>query len=93
MKRVTREEAKRAKSNHTVKMMLDKEHPRKVVNWTRAKVARDFKRQSLRNALLIAVSGDREKAAIWRLDETAMSGQTIRLQAIPAQMSCDDVLE
>ena len=93
MKRVTKEEAKRAKSNHTVKMMLKKEHHKKVVNWTRAKVARDFKRQSLRNALLITVSGDREQAAIWRLDECEVNGQAIRLQAILARMSCDDALE
>ena len=45
IKRVTKEEAKIAKSNHTVK------------------------RHSLRNALLITVTGDREKTAMWRLDE------------------------
>ena len=56
-------------------------------------MARDFKKQSLQNALLITVSGDREKGAIWRLDECEVGGQKIRLQAIPAQMSCDDVLE
>ena len=93
LKRATKEEAKRAKNNHTVKMMLDKGHQKKVVNWTRPKVAPDFKRQSLRNALLIIVSGDREKAAIWRLDANEVGSQTICLQAIPAQMSCDDVLE
>ena len=93
VKRVTKEEAKRAKSNHTVKMLLDKEHHKKVVNWTRTKVARDFRRQSLRNALPITVSGDREKAAIWRLDESEVGSHTIRLQAIPARMSCEDVLE
>ena len=93
VKRVTKEKAKRAESNHIVKMVLNKEHHKKVVNCTRAKVARDFKRQSLRNALLITVSGDGEKAAIWRLDECEVGGQTIRLQAVPAQMSCDDVLQ
>ena len=66
---------------------------KKVVKWTRAKLARDFKRQSLRNALLINLSGDREKAAIWRLDESEVGGQMICPQAIPARMSCDDVLE
>ena len=55
----------------------------------KADVARDFNRQSLRNALLITVFGDHEKAAIWCL----VGGQTIRLHASPARMSCDDVLE
>ena len=55
VKRLTRKEAKGAKSNHTVKMMLDKEHQEKVVKWTRTKVARDFKRQSLRNGLFITI--------------------------------------
>ena len=71
-------------------MMLDKEHHKRVVNWTRAK---DFRRQSLRKALHITLSGDREIAAIWRLDEGEVGGQIICLQAIPAQMSCNDVLE
>ena len=93
IKRVTKEEAKRAKSNHTFKMMLHKDHHKNVVSWARRFVARDFKRQSLRNALLITVSGDREMKAIWSLDECDVGGQTIRLQAIPARMSCDDVLE
>ena len=84
---------RRAKSNQTVKMMLNNEHVKKVVNWTRANVARDFKRQSLRNALLINVSENQEKAAIWRLDECELGGQKIFLQAIPAQMSWDKVLE
>ena len=74
IKRVTKEEAKRAKSNHTVKMMIPKRH-------------------SLRNAPLITVTGDREKTAMWRLDECDVSGRTIRLQAIPARMSCDEILE
>ena len=43
--------------------------------------------------LFITVSGDREKTAMWRLDECDVSGQTIRLQAIPARMSCDEILE
>ena len=93
IKRVTKEETKRAKSNHTVKMMLPKEYHTSVVAWTRKNVARDVKRHSLRNALLITVSGDREKTAMWRLDECDVSGQTIRLQAIPARMSCDEILE
>ena len=93
IKRVTKEEAKRAESNHTVKMMLPKEYHTNVVAWTRKNVARDVKRHSLRNALLITVSGDREKTAMWRLDECELSGQTIRLQAIPARMSCDEILE
>ena len=53
----------------------------------------DVKRHSLRNALLITITGDRQKTAMWRLDECDVSGQTIRLQAIPAQMSCDEILE
>ena len=93
IKRVTKEESKRAKSNHTVKMMLPKEYHTNVVAWTRKNVARDVKRHSLRNALLITVSGDLEKTAMWRLDECELSGQTIRLQAIPARMSCDEFLE
>ena len=93
IKRVTKEEAKRAKSNHRVKMMLPKEYHTNVVAWTRKNVARDVKRHSLRNALLITGSGDREKTAMWRLDECELSGQTIRLQAIPARMSCDEILE
>ena len=74
IKRVTKEEAKRAKSKHTVKMMLPKEYHTNVVAWTRKNVARDVKRHSLRNALLITVSGDREKTAMWRLDECDVSG-------------------
>ena len=56
-------------------------------------MARDVKRHCLRNALLITISGDRERTAMWRLDECELSGQTIRLQAIPARMSCDEILE
>ena len=93
IKRVTKGEAKRAKSNHTLKMMLPKEYHTNVVAWTRKNVARDVKRHSLRNALLITVSGDREKTAMWRLDECDVSGQTLRLQASPARMSCDEILE
>ena len=84
IKRVTKEEAKRAKSNHTFKMMLPKEYHTNVVAWTRKNVARDVKRHSLRNALLITVSGDREQTAICA---------SIRLQAILARMSCDEILE
>ena len=93
IRRVTKEEAKRAKSNHTVKMMLPKEYHTNVVALAGRNVARDVKRHSLRNALLITVTGDREKTAMWRLDECDVSGQTIHLQAIPARMSCDEILE
>ena len=79
MRQVTKEEGKRDKSNHTLKMMLDEEHHKKVMHWTRAKVARDFKRQSLQNVLLITISGDRGKAAIWRLDQGEVDSQTIGL--------------
>ena len=93
IKRVTKEEAKRAKSNHTVKMMLPKDYHTNVVAWTRKNLARDVKRHSLRNALLITVTGDREKTAMWRLDECDMSSQTICLQAILALMSCNEIPE
>ena len=93
MKRFTKEKAKRTTSIHTVKIMLDKEHQMKMVKWTRAKVAWDLKRQSLRNSLLITVAGDREKQASFCLDATEVGGQTICLQAIPALMTCNDVLE
>ena len=91
--RVTKEEAKRAKSNHAVGMMLPKEYHTNVVAWTRKNVTRDVKRHSLRNDLLITVTGDREKTAMWRLDEYDVGGQTIRLQAIAARISCDEILE
>ena len=74
-------------------MMLKEEHHKNVVNCTGAEVPRDFKRQTLRNALLLNVSDDRIKAAIWRLVEAGEGGQTIRLQAIAARMSCNYVLE
>ena len=93
IKRVTKEEAKRAKSNHTVKRMLPEEYHTNVVAWKKKNVTRDVKRHSLRNALLITVTGDREKTAMWRLNECEVAGQTIRLQAIPARMTCDEVLE
>ena len=93
IKRVTKEEARRAKSNHTVEMMLPKEYHTNVVAWTRKIVARDVKRHSLQNALLITVTGNTEKTAMWRLDECDLSGQTICLQAIPARMSCEEILE
>ena len=74
-------------------MMLPKEYYTNVVAWTRKNVTRDVKRHSLQNALLITVTGNREKTAMWRLDECDVSGQTIRLQAIPARMSCNEILE
>ena len=92
-KRVTKEEAKRPKFNHTFKMMLPREYHPKVWAWTNKHVARDVKRRELRNALLITVTGDREKTAMLRLDECDVGGQTLRLQAIPARMTCDEVLE
>ena len=93
VKRVTKVKAKRGQNNHTVKMMLNKEHHKKAVNWTKNNMALDFKRQWLRNSLRITASGDCEKAAIWRLSECEVGSQMIHLQAIPAQMCCDDVLE
>ena len=93
MRWVTKAEAIRAKSNHTVKMMLNKEHHKKMVNWTKPNVNRDFKSQSVRNTLLITVSEEVEKAAFWRPEECESGGQTICLQAIPALKSCHDVLE
>ena len=93
IKRVTKEGAKRAKFNHTFTMMLHKEYHPNVLAWTKKHVARDVKRRELRNALLITVTGDREKTAMLRLDECDVGGQTLRLQAIPAQMTCDKVLE
>ena len=93
IKRVTKDEAKRAKFNHTFKMMPPKEYHPKVLAWTHKHVARDFKRRELRNALLIGVTGDREKTAMLRLDECDVGGQTLRLPAIPAWMTCDEVLE
>ena len=44
IKRVTKEESKRAKSNHTVKMMLPKEYHTNVVARAKKNVARDVKR-------------------------------------------------
>ena len=41
IKRVTKEEAKRAKSNHTFKLMLLRECHSNVVAWARRNVARD----------------------------------------------------
>ena len=93
IKRVTKEEANRAKFNHTFKMMLPKEYHPNVLGWTKKHVARDVKRRELRNALLITVTGNREKTALSRLDECDVGGQTLRLQAIPARMTCDEVLE
>ena len=93
IKRVTKEEAKRAKFNHTFKIMPPKEYHPKVLAWAKKHVARDVKRRELRNALLITVTGDREKAAMLRLDECDVGGQTLRLQAIPARMTCDKVFD
>ena len=93
IKRVTKEEANRAKFNHTFKMLLPKEYHPKVLAWTHKHVARDFKRREPRNALLITVTGDRENTAMLRLDECDVGGQTLRLQGIPARMTCDEVLE
>ena len=92
IKRVTKEEAKRAKFNHTFKMMLPTEYHPKVLAWTKKHVARDVKRRELRNALLITITGDCEKTAMLRLDECDVGGQTIRLQAIPVRMTWDEVL-
>ena len=69
IKRVTKEEAKRGKFNHTLKMMLPREYHLNVLAWTKKHVAWDVKRRELRNALLITVTGDREKTAMLRLDE------------------------
>ena len=93
IQRVTKEEAKRTKFNHTFKMMLPKEYHPKVLAWTHKHVAQDFKRREVRNALLLTVTGDREKTVILRLDECDVGGQTLRLQTIPARMTCDEVLE
>ena len=83
----------KALSHHTIKMMLSKELHKWLINCTTRNVARDFKNHSLRNALLITVTRDREMPLIWRLDESDVGSQTIRLQAILARISCDDVLE
>ena len=93
IKRVTKEKAKRSKFNHTFKMMLPREYHPNVLAWTKKHEARNVKRRELRNALLITVTGDREKTAMLLLDECDVGGQTLRLQAIPARMTCDEVLE
>ena len=92
-KRVTKEESKRAKFNHTFKMMLPREYHPNGLAWTKKHVVRDVKQPELRNALLITVTADGEKTAVLRLDECDVGGQTLRLQAIPARMNCDEVLE
>ena len=74
-------------------MMLPKEYHPNVLAWTKKHVARDVRRRELRNALLITVTGDRDKTAMLRLDECGVGGQTLRLQAIPARMTCEEVLE
>ena len=63
-----------------------------MLAWTNKHVARDVKRRELRNALLITVTGDREKTAMLRLDECDVGGQTLCLQAIPARMTCEEGL-
>ena len=93
IKRVTKEEAKRAKLDYTFKMMLPREYHPNVLAWTKKHVAQEVKRRELRNALLITVTGDRGKTAMLRLDESDVGRQTLRLQAIPARMTCDEVLE
>ena len=93
IKRVTKEEAKRAKFNHTFKMMLPKEYHPNVLAWTKKHVARDVKRRELRNALLITVTVDRKKTAMLYHDECDLGSQTLRLQALPARMTCHEVLE
>ena len=93
IKRVTKEEPEKAKFNHTFKMMLPKEYHPKVLAWTNRNVARDVKRRELRRALLITVRGDCERTALLRLDECDVGGHTLRLQAIPARMTCDGVLD
>ena len=87
IKRVTKEEAKTARFNHTFEMMLPREYHPNVLAWPKKHVARDVKRRDLRNALLITVTGDREKTAVLRLDECDVGGQTLRLQAILARMT------
>ena len=60
-----RRESKRAKSNHTVMMMLPKEYHTNVVSWAKKERGHGMSNGTpLRNALLITVSGDREKTAI-----------------------------
>ena len=93
IKPVTKEEAKRAKFNHTFPMMLPREYYPNVLAWTKKHVARDVRGGELRTALLITVTGDRERTAMLRLDECDVGGQTLRLQAILARMTCDEVLE
>ena len=93
IRRVTKEEARRARSSHTLKMMLPKEYHTNVLAWKRKHVARDVKQHQLQNALLITVTGDCEKTAMLRLDECDVGDQTLRLRAIPARMTCDEVLE
>ena len=93
IKRVTKEEAKRAKFNHTLKMMLPKEYHPKVLSPTNKHVARDVKRRELRNALRITITGDRERTAMLRLDECDVGGHTLCLRAIPPRMTCNGVLD
>ena len=64
-----------------------------MLAWTKKHVARDVKQRELRNALFITFTGNREKTAMLRPDECDVGGQTLRLQAIPARMTCEEVLE
>ena len=74
-------------------MMLPREYHPNVLAWTKKHVARDVRRRELQNALVTTVTGDREKTAMLRLDECDVGGQTLRVQAIPSRMTCDEVLE
>ena len=83
IKNVTKEEAKRAKFDYTFKMMLPEEYHPNVLALTKKPVARDVKRRELRKALLITVTGNREKTAMLRLDDCDVGGQTLRSASHP----------
>ena len=87
IKRISKEEANRAKSNHTVKTMLSKEHNKRVVKWFTRHVTRDFKKHLLRKALLITVQGDREKVVVWRLDESGGAELHWTIKMIETELS------
>ena len=80
VKRVTKEEAIKAKGNHSVKMMLNKEHHRKVVPAVPAERPPHY-----------CVRESRE-GRILRLEECEVGSQAIRLQAILASIRCNHVL-
>ena len=88
IKRVIKEEAKRAKSNHTVKMML----PKSIIRTWWLGRGRTWPGISNGTPCGTPSSSPSRAIAMWRLDECDVSGQTIRLQAIPARMSCDEIL-